>query len=254
MKAVFYTNRGRMREANEDALFVGGCAVCGADMTASSRIEIDTKREIFCAIDGMGGYRGGAVAARVTAQAFAAAAEFVDDESRAWVESVLRHASEEMREAARRSPELADMGATLAGALIDRGRKAIFAFNLGDCRVYRFRGGFLDKLTHDHSRVQELFDRGEISEEEMRAHPHKNVVTAGVVANDLSVPEFFCREFPLQDGDKFFACSDGVWEALPIDEIERSLSCDDASAGCEDLRGKLFAARCGDNVSFLFVS
>ncbi len=250
MKAVFYTNRGRMREANEDALFAGGCAVCGADMTAPSHIEIEAEREIFCVVDGMGGYRGGAAAARIVAQAFAGAA---GTEGEAWLASILGRASEEMREAARRSPELAGMGATLAGALIDRGKKTVFAFNLGDCRAYRFRGGFLDKLTHDHSRVQELFDRGEISEEEMRTHPHKNVVTAGIMANDPSAPACFCRDFPLQEGDQFFACSDGVWEALPIDEIEESLSCKDALAACEDLRRKLFAAKCGDNVSFLFV-
>ena len=158
-----------------------------------------------------------------------------------------------MREASRRSAELASMGATIAGAAIDRGKKTVFAFNLGDCRVYRFRGGFLDKLTHDHSRVQELFDRGEISEEEMRTHPHKNVVTAGVTADDPSASALFCREFPLQEGDKFFACSDGVWEALPIDEIERSLSGDDPLSACAALQAKLFAAACGDNVSFVFV-
>jgi serine/threonine protein phosphatase PrpC len=48
-------------------------------------------------------------------------------------------------------------------------------------------------------------------------------------------------------------CSDGVWEALPIDEIEKSLSVDDALTACSELQKKLFAAECGDNVSFVFI-
>ena len=255
MKSLFYTNKGGVRKANEDALFVGGCAVCGADMTAPSHIEIDGGREIFCVIDGMGGYLGGAEAARITAQAFQAGRQPDADESdnEIWLEQVLRKASEEMREIARCSPELANMGATLAGALIDRSKKSIFAFNLGDCRVYRFHGGFLDKLTHDHSHVQELFDSGEISEEEMRIHPRKNIVTASIGAAVFYEPEFFCREFPLKTGDKFFACSDGVWEALSIEEIEKALSGDDAFAACSELQRKLLSSDCRDNVSFVFV-
>ena len=250
MNAMFYTNKGCVRKANEDALFVGGVAVCGVDMSAPSQIELETKKEIFCVIDGMGGYFGGAAAARITAQAFQSAKESDD---KIWLESALRTASEWMCEAARRAPELRDMGATLAGAVIDRDKNSIFAFNLGDCRVYRFQGGFLDKLTHDHSHVQALFDCGEISEEEMRTHPNKNIVTSSINASDFSAPEFSCREFPLKDGDKFFACSDGVWEALPIEEIEKTLSGDDILAACSELQNKLFSAECGDNVSFVFV-
>lgn len=250
MRAAFYTNRGPVRHANEDALFIAGCAVCGADMTAPSRIEIDARKEFFCVVDGMGGYAGGAEAARITAQAFGALAGSCDATR---LMLALQRTAEEMRETARRSPEFGNMGATLAGALIDRDKKSVLTFNVGDCRVYRLRGGFLDKLTHDHSRVQELFDSGEISEEEMRTHPHKNVVTAGIVANDPSSPAFYCRDFPLVEGDQFFACSDGVWEALPIDQIERSLSEEDVMAACVDLQKKLFAAECGDNVSFVFI-
>ena len=51
----------------------------------------------------------------------------------------------------------------------------------------------------------------------------------------------------------FFACSDGVWEALPIDEIEKSLSCDDVFTACTELQKKMFSAECNDNVSFVFI-
>jgi len=256
MKAVFYTNKGCVRKGNEDALFAGGCAVHGTNMTAPSYIEIDADKEIFCVIDGLGGHFGGAEAARITAQAFQSVVNSGKNGAigKIWLESVLQKAFEGMREAARHSPELGSMGVTLAGAVIDRGKKSILTFNLGDCRVYRFRGGFLDKLTHDHSRVQELCDSGEISEEEMRTHPKKNIVTAGIFVNDSSAPEFFCREFQLKDGDKFFACSDGVWEAMPIDEIEKSLSGDDMLAACSELQKELFLAECGDNVSFVFAA
>jgi len=102
--------------------------------------------------------------------------------------------------------------------------------------------------------VQELFDRGEISEEEMRTHPNKNIVTACIMPNKSSAPEFFYRDFPINYGDKFFICSDGVWEALPINEIEKSLSGGDALAACSELQEKLFSAECSDNVSFVFLT
>jgi len=250
MRAVFYTNKGCVRKANEDALFIGGVAVCGTDMTAPSHIEIDRDREIFCVIDGMGGYAGGATAARIIAQAFQAGAE---SDNEIWLESVLHNATGMIFEAARSSPVLSNMGATLAGAVTDRGKKSIFVFNQGDCRVYRFRDGLLEKLTHDHSHVQELCDKGEITEEEMRTHPYKNIVTECITADASSASEFSCREFPLNDGDRFFACSDGVWEALPKDEIEKSLSSDDISAACLELQNKLSEAECRDNVSFVFL-
>jgi protein phosphatase len=250
MKLAFYTNKGCVRKANEDALFIGGRAIYDENMTAPSIIEINGDREIFCVVDGMGGYIGGATAARITAQSFAAALE---SDNKIWLESVIQNASEQMNDEASRSPGLSQMGAALAGAIIDRSKKSIFAFNLGDCRVYRFQGGFLDKLTHDHSHVQELFDRGEITEEEMRTHPKKNIVTAGIIVNEPSILEFFCRELPFKDSGKYFSCSDGVWEALPIEDIEESLSKNDMDAACTDLVNKLFSAECSDNVSFVFV-
>jgi len=119
--------------------------------------------------------------------------------------------------------------------------------------VYRLQGGAIEKLTHDHSYVQELFDNGEISEDKMRTHPRKNIVTSGVIANGPSKPEFFCGEYSFKDGDKFFACSDGVWEALPIDEIQKTLSNGDVFAACSELQKRLISAEYRDNVSFVFV-
>jgi protein phosphatase len=101
--------------------------------------------------------------------------------------------------------------------------------------------------------VQELFDCGEISEEEMRTHPCKNIITAGIIANDPSALKIFYQELPLRNGDRFFMCSDGVWEALPLIEIEETLSDDDFITACSELQKKLLLTECRDNISFVFI-
>lgn len=250
IKAAYYTGRGHVRPYNEDALSIAGLALGNKDMTLPFYLEIDAIKAAFCVIDGMGGYAGGAVAAGITAGAFAAAA-LPGEEIK--LGQILGMASEGIREAVRGAPNLASMGATLAGIEVDAGRGTVLAFNVGDCRAYRYRGGFLDKLTHDHSRVQELFDSGEISEEEMRTHPKKNIVIACVTALDITASDYYSREYAIEDGDEFFVCSDGVWEALPIDEMERSLAAGGVEDACCDLQKKLMATACADNVSFILI-
>lgn len=250
IKAVYYTERGHVRPNNEDALSVAGLAVAGEDMTLPSCMEIDAGRAVFCVVDGMGGYAGGSAAAGITARAFAAAARPGETIQ---LEQALSAASAGMRDAVLGAPKLASMGATLAGVMIDAGKGIVIAFNVGDCRAYRYRGGVLFKLTHDHSQVQELCDSGKISEEQMRTHPRKNVVTACVRALDIAGADYYRREYPIEDGDKFFVCSDGVWEALPIGEIERSLAAGGLEDAGSELQKKLTATVCADNVSFILI-
>ena len=72
-------------------------------------------------------------------------------------------------------------------------RKTTLVFNCGDCRVYRVKGGVLSKLTHDHSYVQQLRDEGKITEDEMRTHPRKNVVTEALQTGKVEVKLYYHR-------------------------------------------------------------
>ena len=256
MRIVMYSNRGPVREHNEDALFAGGNIVAGSSMAAPCEVEAETACGCLAAIDGMGGYEGGELAARFVAASFL---NEVDGWRQASAETgkerildILQNASRRIAGAVAEKSDLSSMGATLAGLVFCE--DAALVFNCGDCRVYRRQGEYLEKLSHDHSVVQDLFDQGEIDEEGMRTHPRKNVVTACVSANpDTEV--FFREVAQVREGERFFLCSDGVWEALPIEELEECLADGSLSDAAEKLAGKLTGVReeSRDNVSFLIV-
>ncbi len=256
MKAIIYSNKGPVREHNEDAVFAAGNVISGCSMPNPVELNTETPGGCFVAIDGMGGYEGGEKAARLVALSFLEDAESWDLPVKAAKEKItvlLKRATQKIVDDVAKKPALSSMGAALAGiALCSDG---VLVFNCGDCRVYRQQGEYLERLSHDHSVVQELCDRGEIDEETMRTHPFKNKITACVSAHpsDLDV---YLREIPYtQREQRFLICSDGVWEALSIDGLEECLAGKTMSGGAEDLSKKLLSlhGQCQDNVSFLIV-
>ena len=254
MHAICFTHRGKKRTTNQDALLAGGRVAAGESMEACGRASLDAERSLFVVVDGMGGYEGGEVAAKIVVEtlldSLPPSLPSSKEDAEGEVRRALDDAARRMEAATREDMRLASMGTTLAGLWADDARA--FVFNCGDCRVYRYRGRFLEKLSHDHSEVQELVDTGMIDEEEMRRHPRKNVVTSAVQAGGF--PALFFREYRRVAGDAFLLCSDGVWEALSVDEMEECLGAPDTMAACEELRRRLLATDCGDNVSFVFAT
>lgn len=254
MKAVFYSNKGFVREHNEDALFVAGNIISGCSMTAP--VEIDTKSpdNCFVVIDGMGGYEGGEQAARIVAASFIENScnwNISTSATKEKINSILNNAIQKITNIVNDKPELAAMGAALAGMTFCN--DGILAFNCGDCRVYRQQGQYLERLSHDHSIVQELFDKGEIEEDDMRTHPRKNTITA-CISSDISYMNIYSRDIPLSLHQKFLICSDGVWEALSINELEACLS-ENSLDTANNLTQKLLSLQdeCRDNISFIIV-
>jgi serine/threonine protein phosphatase PrpC len=93
---------------------------------------------------------------------------------------------------------------------------------VGDSRIYRLRDGQLQQLTRDHSHVQELVDQGLIAPEDAHSHPLANVITRAVgSAEELLVDEVM---YPLQAGDLFLLCSDGLNKTVSDEEIASLLA------------------------------
>lgn len=256
MKAVIYSNKGPVRGHNEDAVFAAGNVISGCSMSNPVELNTETPGGCFVAIDGMGGYEGGEKAARLVALSFLEDAESWDLPAKAAKEKitvVLKRATQKIVDDVAKNPALSSMGAALAGiALCSDG---VLVFNCGDCRVYRQQGEYLERLSHDHSVVQELCDRGEIEEEAMRTHPLKNKITA-CVSSDTSFIDIYFREVSQAQGSqRFFICSDGVWEALSLDNLEGFLAGKSSSEAADALSKRLFEVgdACRDNVSFLIV-
>ena len=258
MRAVFVTNRGAVRRENQDAVFIDGMVKSG-DMSRPETAEIASFPACFAVVDGMGGHAGGAAAALILAETFAAprvvekfGQKFDPAGDREVLAEILKEASKRMSRESRENPALSEMGATIAGLLIHE--NGATAFSCGDCRAYRFqRGNGVERLTKDHSVVQALFDMGEISEDGMRTHPRKNMVTSAVTADEANEPELYVRGISRADDDEYFLCSDGVWETMPADELGGFLS-GPFPGSADELVKALLSSECRDNISFIWVT
>ena len=257
VKSAFVSHPGRVRTKNQDGIFVNGAAVSEAAMTEpESRVsELGERAALYVVIDGVGGRASGEVAAGVILHELMTnsellSAEIISEGTGETLSDKFTEIQERLAEKERAMPELAGMAATLAGIFIsDRGA---LAFNYGDCRSYIVRGGFLEKLTHDHSVVQSLYDRGLLDEDEMRTHPQKSYVTKAIQAQGERV-ELYSRFIGSSSGKRFLVCCDGVWESLPIEDIEKCLCEVSAQGAAQKLLDALLASECRDNISFIIL-
>lgn len=253
MKLSFLTHRGAIRSQNQDALQIGEKVWLG-DMTAPQEWEWQTFPLLVSVIDGMGGYEGGEKAASILSQTLAQSSKHFGSQldmqkDRALLESLLEAASLEMQNQVRGNPSLEKMGAVVSGLILRE--NSVLAFNCGDCRSYRLSAGELEKLTHDHSVVQAMFDRQEITEDAMRTNPVKNIVLSAVTAGTKDL-ELYTRAASRSDEDRFFICSDGVWETLDTHALEQHLA-SSVSPVSDQLFEALLTEKCQDNISFVIV-
>ncbi len=241
MKAWFYTNKGPGRDENQDGLYLDGEAF--TDLDAPEARSYASALGLFAVVDGMGGMGGGDRARDIVLENLHGVAEPQG------LERAFADLARIMRRDGRENPQWAHIGATIAGVWL-LPEKAI-AFNCGDCRVYQIRSGYLERLTHDHSLVQQLVDDGALAEEEMRFHPRKNIVTAAIMADDPD-PPVFTKIARIKSGAAFLICSDGLWEALGNPEMEAQLAHGLAEAAKGLLEAAL-SAPARDNISFILL-
>lgn len=196
------THQGRVREHNEDAVLAGP--------------------DVFAVADGMGGHAGGEVASAIAVAGLAALRDLPGSSDPAAVlVDALRAANDEIRRRARLDGAVAGMGTTVAGIARIEGSR-VLVFHLGDTRVYRLRAGRLLQLTEDHSVVGELTRAGELTEEEARQHPHRNVVTRALGVEDDIDPAV--ETIDVRVGDCFLVASDGLFNELPDAQMGDLLS------------------------------
>jgi protein phosphatase len=178
------TDVGRQRQSNED-----------------SYLE---REPLFAVADGMGGARAGEVASRMAVEAFESAEG--GDSPEAQLRGVAREANRRIYEMAQADSEHAGMGTTLTAAMVS-GREVAVG-HVGDSRLYRLRGGRLERLTEDHSLVEELVRQGRLTPEEAETHPQRSIITRALGPEpDVDVETFTDRG---RDGDVYLICSDGL--------------------------------------------
>jgi serine/threonine protein phosphatase PrpC len=176
---------------------------------------------IIAVADGMGGYAGGEVASRVVIETLLQALPLlenreIDKESR---EDIFRTSLEDMDQAIRQKceerPELDGMGTTFTAFHLDEDSVALL--HIGDSRAYRIRGKKITRLSHDHTVVQELFDQGRISADEMGDHPQRSFLTQALMGKANINP--ILSVYPVELGDIYLVCSDGLTNVVDEGKI-----------------------------------
>jgi len=174
---------------------------------------------IFLVADGMGGHDAGAEASRRALEGFRSlvgrASVSVDDIQQAFERAV--HGVDTI-ETERFAP-----GTTLAGAAVceQAGSAYWLILNIGDSRTYRMVGDDLTQVSVDHSAVQALVERGEVTAEDAERHPQRNVVTRAVGAGSTAPPDYWL--LPAVAGERILVCSDGLTKELSNTEIAQVL-------------------------------
>jgi serine/threonine protein phosphatase PrpC len=177
----------------------------------------------FIVSDGVGGQKGGEIAASIAIQAIRE--QFLQELSfgpRA-LRSYIDHATARIAQRKSEEPHLQHMSTTVAVALIDQKNRCALWAHIGDTRIYRFRADKIKNVTKDHSVVQQFIDAGYCTADELRTHPQRNTLFAALGQEGDTLPEVTQKIVDIQDGDAFLLCTDGLWEWLTDDEIEQAL-------------------------------
>lgn len=193
------SDTGRQRNANEDSYFI--------------------RAPLFVVADGMGGAQAGEVASKAAAESFAGELPAAPPER--VLEETIEGANRTIHELARKDPDLAGMGTTTTAAIVDLEGEEVAIGHVGDSRAYRLREGRFEQMTRDHSLVEEMRRKGQITDAQAEDHPQRSIITRALGPEpEVQVD---VQTVPVQDGDVFLICSDGLTTMLDDETIARIL-------------------------------
>lgn len=196
MEIYTLTDIGRVRKSNQDAVD-GGI------------INDNVMWAVLC--DGMGGANGGNVASEIAVQTVKENIGFFDPKaseykSETFLTEIVEKANSTIYHKQRKDENLMGMGTTMELVIAVNGRAMIA--HVGDSRTYLVQNNRIIQITVDHSMVQELVNRGEITAEQARVHPNKNYITRAVGVHPYIESDYI--EIPFGQDDVIILCSDGL--------------------------------------------
>ena len=189
-------------------ILLSACATDVGNARATNQDAVYANERLCIVADGMGGHAGGEVAAQSAVSGLVHA--FHSNASAKGLLAGTRKVNQEIFDRAEEVEELHGMGTTLVAiALVPhRGGDRIALINVGDSRAYRLENGELERLTEDHSLVEEMLRQEEITSEEAEVHPYRHVMTRAIGINDrVEVDNWTLTPNP---GSRFLLCSDGL--------------------------------------------
>ncbi len=206
MQSWGLTDKGCVRKMNQDAYEIR---------------QLDRNTLLCVVCDGMGGAKSGNIASSLAVDVFSQEIERTWTPNMEWdkadqlLKNAVKLANFTVYDQAMQFEEFDGMGTTLVAAFI-RGRKVSFV-NVGDSRAYIINQNGIRQITKDHSVVQMMVDRGELTAEMAKSYPGKNLITRAVGTEITVSSDIFRQE--LNKGDFLLLCSDGLSNLMDDQEI-----------------------------------
>ena len=212
MKAFALTDPGKVRDHNEDSVTI---------------LSNDNGEYILAVADGMGGHKAGEVASSIATTHLEARFVSLDtlgtkEEAIEWLREVTKEINDKIFAYTFQNPDSKGMGTTLVVAI--RTRDYVLFGNIGDSSGFVYKNGKLVKVTKDHTLVNLLVSTGELTEEEAKYHPRKNVLMRALGANNPIEIDIFDVDISVRG---ILLCSDGLTNMLTFEQIEKVLNSKD---------------------------
>lgn len=206
MEAWGLTDVGNVRSQNQDAFRI---------------VELGKNALLAVVCDGMGGAKSGNVASRLASEVFSEevkrsfSADLTPDEAEHMLRAAAKLANISVFEQSQLSEDYAGMGTTLVAALTYP--RATLVLNIGDSRAYLINADGVQCITRDHSVVEMMVQRGELTPEQAKTHPSKNLITRAVGTEETVFSDVFRVE--TEPEDCILLCSDGLSNQMADQEI-----------------------------------
>lgn len=208
MKSFYLTDTGRVREHNEDSVTI---------------LKNINNEYLMIVADGMGGHRKGEVASSIVVRHLGK--RFTDSASVGtkldavnWLNDNINEINREILDYGEKNENSKGLGTTVVTAIITK--DFLIFGNIGDSSGYVVKNGKLHKVTKDHTLVNLLVDAGNLTEEQAKSHPKKNVLMKALGAAEKAELDIFDVD---NDSAEVFLCSDGLTSMLSEDQIEKVL-------------------------------
>lgn len=238
MKTFAISDQGRMRAENQDVFF--HCTVGDG--------------ELLLVCDGMGGANAGHVASRLAGRVICGylcgnvGPGDAVNHIRSVLQAAFMEANTALNKAAEEDSKLSGMGTTAVCAYVNKD-KALF-FNVGDSRAYLIRDGAIEQITTDHSLVGQMVRDGQLTADQAKHHPQRNVITRALGPEGQVEPD--CFERALRPGDRLLLCSDGLYVMLDDETMLQIIDENHSEqAACEALVAAANDAGGHDNITVL---
>lgn len=209
MKTFYLTDAGKIRTHNEDSVII---------------LHNDNNEYIMAVADGMGGHKAGEVASSIATEHIKKSFNKLKtmgskEDAIEWIRSIITEINNKIFDYTKKHDESKGMGTTLVLAI--RTNDYILFGNIGDSSGFVIKNDKMVKVTKDHTLVNLLVSTGELTEEEAKYHPRKNVLMRALGANNPIEADIFDVDTSVKG---IFLCSDGLTNMITNEQIEKVLN------------------------------